>query len=74
MVDMIEDGTSTSSFNFYGVALKDNVNRSFSVSHNNGHKLSSKPSLVSRINGVKEIQVQSPVLWMVEVVVKTIYG
>ena len=60
MVDMIEDGTSTSAFNFYGVALKDNVNRPFSVSHNNGHKLSSKPSLVSRINGVKEIQVYVP--------------
>ena len=60
MVDMIEDGTSTSAFNFYGVALKNNVNRPFSVSHNNGHKLSSKPSLVSRINGVKEIQVYVP--------------
>ena len=60
MVDMIEDGTSTSAFNFYGVALRDNVNRPFSVSHNNGHKLSSKPSLVSRINGVKEIQVYVP--------------
>lgn len=60
MVDMIEDGTSTSAFNFYGVALKDNVNRPFSVSRNNGHKLSSKPSLVSRINGVKEIQVYAP--------------
>ena len=60
MVDMIEDDTSTSAFNFYGVALKETVNRAFSVTHNAGHKLSSKPSLVSRINGVKEIQVYVP--------------
>ena len=60
MVDMIEDDTSTSAFNFYGVALKETVNRPFSVTHNAGHKLSSKPSLVSRINGVKEIQVYVP--------------
>lgn len=60
MVDMIEDDTSTSAFNFYGVALKETVNRPFSVTHNAGHKLSSKPSLVSRINGVKEIQVYIP--------------
>lgn len=60
MVDMIEDVTSTSAFNFYGVAIKDTVNRPFTVTHNVGHKLSSKPSLVSRINGVKEIQVYVP--------------
>ena len=60
MVDMIEDDTSTSAFNFYGVALKETVNRPFSVTHNAGHKLSSKPSLASRINGVEEIQVYVP--------------
>lgn len=60
MIDMIEDDASTSAFNFYGIALKENLNRPFSVTHDAGHKLSSKPSLASRINGVKEIQVYVP--------------
>lgn len=60
MIDMIEDDSNTLSFNFYGIALKGHVERPFSVSFNAGHKLTSKPSLASRINGVKEIQVYAP--------------
>lgn len=60
MIDMIENDTSTSAFNFYGIALKENLNRPFSVTYDAGHRLSSKPSLASRINGVKEIQVYIP--------------
>lgn len=60
MIDMIEDDSDTASFNFYGIALKEHVERPFSVSYNVGHKLYSKPSLASRINGVKEIQVYVP--------------
>lgn len=60
MIDMIEDENSTSSFSFYGIALKENVERPFSVSYNSGHKLPYKPSLNSRINGVTEIQVYIP--------------
>ena len=60
MIDMIENDASISAFNFYGIALKENLNRPFSMTHDAGHKLSSKPSLASRINGVKEIQVYVP--------------
>lgn len=60
MIDMIEDEASSSAFNFYGIALKENLNIPFSVAYDAGHKLSSKPSLASRINGVKEIQVYVP--------------
>lgn len=57
MVDMIEDENNVSAFNFYGISL---VERPFSVTYNIGHKLSFKPSLPSRINGVKEIQAYVP--------------
>lgn len=60
MIDMIEDEMSTSSFNFYGIALSNNIKREFSVKYNKGHMFSSKPSLKTRINGVKEIQVYVP--------------
>ena len=60
MIDMIEDDNSNTAFNFYGIALKENVNRPFSVSYNAGNQFYSKPLLEWRINGVKEIQVCVP--------------
>lgn len=63
MIDMIEDEKDATSFNFYGITLKENVERPFSVSYNAGHELSSKPSIALRINGVKKIQVYVPYNW-----------
>lgn len=60
MVDMIEDEASKTSFNFYGIALKEGLQRDFRVSYSKGQQFSSKPSLQNRINGVKEIQVYIP--------------
>lgn len=60
MIDMIEDEMSASSFNYYGIALRKNIKRDFSVKYNPGHKLSSQPPLKARINGIKEIQVYVP--------------
>ena len=60
MVDMIEDEVSQTSFNFYGIALKEGLQRDFKVSYSKGQQFSLKPSLQNRINGVKEIQVYIP--------------
>lgn len=60
MIDMIEDEMSTSSFNFYGIALKKNIQRDFSVKYSGGHSILTQPPLKARINGVKEIQVYVP--------------
>ena len=64
MVDMIEleteDDPFTSSFNFYGIALKEGIEREFKISYNKGQKIDTKPSLQRRINGVREIQLYVP--------------
>ena len=64
MVDMIEleteDDTFTSSFNFYGIALKEGIEREFKICYNKGQKINSKPSLQRRIDGVREIQLYVP--------------
>lgn len=60
LIDLIEDERSTSSFNFYGIALDNSIERPFKIEYNQGHKFSSKPNLQSRINGVKEIQIYVP--------------
>ena len=64
MVDMIEldtkDDSLTSSFNFYGIALKEGIERDFKICYNKGQKISSKPSLQRRIDGVREIQLYVP--------------
>lgn len=60
LVDMIEGDASISSFNFYGLALKDGVQRDFSISYSKGQMIKSKPSLQRRIDGVKEIQLYVP--------------
>lgn len=60
LVDMIEGDASTSSFNFYGLALKDGVQRDFRISYSKGQMFNSKPSLQRRIDGVKQIQLYVP--------------
>ncbi len=60
LIDLIEDSQSTSAFNFYDIALKDNITREFKISRNKGQLLNYKPSLATRLNGVKEVQVYIP--------------
>lgn len=60
LVDMIESEQSTSSFNYYGLALKDEVQRDFKISYSKGQTLKSKPSLQRRIDGVRQIQLYVP--------------
>lgn len=59
LVDLIES-PNLSGFNFYDIALKDNVVRKFTLTHKKGNSFSYKPSLASRLNGVKEVQVFVP--------------
>lgn len=59
LVDMVES-PNLSGFNFYDIALKGNVERKFTISHKKGNTFSYKPSLASRLNGVKEVQVFVP--------------
>lgn len=60
MIDLIEDEKTNSSFNFWGIGLKNGIDRPFIVSASEGHKQNVKPSLSQRINGVKEIQLYVP--------------
>ena len=59
IIDFIEN-PDAKDFNFYGIALNDNVDRKFTISHIKGNSFSYKPSLASRLNGVKEVQVFVP--------------
>lgn len=59
LVDLIES-PNLSGFNFYDIALKDNVVRKFTLTHKKGNSFAYKPSLASRLNGVKEVQVFIP--------------
>lgn len=59
MMDLIENPNSDA-FNFYDIALKDNVVRKFSISHKKGNSFSYKPSLSSRLNGIEDIQIFIP--------------
>lgn len=64
LVDMIEleaeNESFSSTFNFYGIALKEGIHREFKIRYNKGQKINSKPSLQNRINGVREIQLYIP--------------
>lgn len=59
IMDLIES-PNLSGFNFYDIALKENVVRKFTLTHKKGNSFSYKPSLASRLNGVKEVQVFVP--------------
>lgn len=60
MIDMIEEENSDQSFNIYGIALKEDMERTFEIKYRKGHSLINRPSLPNRINGVKEIQLYVP--------------